>query len=74
MTRCHRTPNEWFAEAVRCYVEPGVKGAAAGSRFQFERLGYFVVDMDSTPDRLVFGRSVTLADTWAKIAKAQGKK
>lgn len=37
-------------------------------RFQFERLGYFCVDQDSTPDRPVFNRTVTLKDTWAKVA------
>jgi glutaminyl-tRNA synthetase len=57
----------------RCYIEPSVKGAAVGSRFQFERLGYFSVDKDSAPGKLVFNRAVTLADTWAKIEKAQGK-
>jgi glutaminyl-tRNA synthetase len=50
-------------------IEPSVKGAVAGSRYQFERLGYFVVDRDSAGGRLVFNRAVTLADTWAKIAK-----
>jgi glutaminyl-tRNA synthetase len=55
-----------------CYLEPSLKSAAPGSRYQFERLGYFCVDKDSRPDRLVFNRSVTLADTWAKIEK-QGK-
>jgi glutaminyl-tRNA synthetase len=56
------------------YVEPSLKNAAAGSRFQFERLGYFYVDpKDSAPGRPVFNRCVTLADTWAKIEKAQGK-
>ena len=55
-----------------CRVEPSLAGAAAGSRFQFERLGYFCVDRDSTPARLVFNRTVTLRDTWAKIEKRQG--
>jgi len=41
------------------------------TRFQFERLGYFVVDRDSTADRLVFNRTVTLRDQWAKINKGQ---
>jgi glutaminyl-tRNA synthetase len=50
-----------------CRIEPGVAGAAPGSRYQFERLGYFCVDPDSTPDRLVFNRTVTLKDTWARI-------
>ena len=54
---------------TRCYVEPSLKGAAPGSRFQFERLGYFCVDTDSTAEKLVFNRTVSLVDTWAKIAK-----
>jgi glutaminyl-tRNA synthetase len=56
----------------RCFLEPSVRNAQAGDRFQFERLGYFCVDIkDSKPEHLVFNRSVTLADTWAKIEKAQ---
>jgi glutaminyl-tRNA synthetase len=51
-----------------CRVEPGLGGAAAGDSFQFERQGYFVVDPDSTPDGLVFNRTVTLRDTWAKVS------
>ena len=54
-----------------CYVEPGIAAAAAGTRCQFERLGYFCVDPDSTPARPVFNRTVTLRDTWARIAKRQ---
>jgi glutaminyl-tRNA synthetase len=54
----------------QCFVEPGLAGAEAGSRFQFERLGYFCVDPDSTPDRPVFNRTVSLKDTWAKIERA----
>ena len=50
-------------------LEPGVRGAAVLSRYQFERLGYFCVDSDATPDHLVFNRTATLKDTWAKIAK-----
>jgi glutaminyl-tRNA synthetase len=53
----------------RAFIEPTVKGAAVGSRYQFERLGYFVVDKDSASGPLVFNRAVTLADTWAKIEK-----
>jgi len=49
-------------------VEPGVASAAPGTRFQFERQGYFCVDPDSTPGRPVFNRTVTLKDTWAKIS------
>lgn len=54
-----------------CKVEPGLAGAAPGSRFQFERLGYFCVDSrDSKPGNLVFNRTVTLHDPWAKIVRA----
>jgi glutaminyl-tRNA synthetase len=53
-----------------CPVEPGLASARPGSRFQFERLGYFCVDSDTTPGRTVFNRAVTLRDTWAKIEKA----
>ncbi len=52
-----------------CYVEASLKNAQPGHRVQFERLGYFCVDPDSTPDRLVFNRTVTLKDTWAKLEK-----
>ncbi|HEX5316601.1 MAG TPA: glutamine--tRNA ligase/YqeY domain fusion protein [Candidatus Kapabacteria bacterium] len=50
-------------------LEPSLKGAAAGTRYQFERLGYFCVDPDSTADKLVFNRTVALKDTWTKIEK-----
>jgi len=53
-----------------CKLEPSPRGAAPGSRYQFERLGYFCVDPDSTPVKLVFNRTVALRDTWAKIEKA----
>jgi glutaminyl-tRNA synthetase len=53
-------------------VEPSLAGAAAESRYQFERLGYFCVDPDSKPGRLVFNRTVALKDTWAKIEKRAG--
>ena len=49
-------------------LEPSVRGSAPMSRFQFERLGYFCVDLDSTAERLVFNRTATLKDTWAKIS------
>ena len=48
-------------------VEPFVKAASAGSRYQFERQGYFCVDQDSTAEKLVFNRTVGLKDTWAKV-------
>ena len=50
-----------------CCVEPALQGAAVGRRFQFERQGYFCVDSDSTPQRLVFNRTVALRDSWSKI-------
>ncbi|HEX2187731.1 MAG TPA: glutamine--tRNA ligase/YqeY domain fusion protein [Longimicrobiaceae bacterium] len=55
-------------------VEPGVRGDPPGSRYQFERLGYFCSDpVDSRPDALVFNRTVTLRDTWAKAARPEPK-
>ncbi len=50
-----------------CRVEPSLAGAKPGERFQFERLGYFCVDPDSGPEKLIFNRTVTLKDAWAKI-------
>jgi glutaminyl-tRNA synthetase len=50
-------------------LEPSLRGAHPGRRYQFERLGYFAVDPDSTPERPVFNRTVALRDTWAKIEK-----
>ena len=50
-------------------LEPTLAGAVAGSRYQFERLGYSCVDPDTTPERPVFNRTVALRDTWAKVEK-----
>ncbi|HET7697369.1 MAG TPA: glutamine--tRNA ligase/YqeY domain fusion protein [Vicinamibacterales bacterium] len=50
-------------------VEPGAAAAAAGTRYQFERIGYFCVDPDSRPGAPVFNRTVTLKDAWARIEK-----
>jgi len=50
-------------------LEPSLKGAPPASRYQFERLGYFAVDPDTTAEKLVFNRTVALRDTWAKIEK-----
>ena len=58
----------------QCWLEPSVAAARSGDRFQFERLGYFTVDYDSQPGNLVFNRTMTLVDTWAKIEKAEAKK
>jgi glutaminyl-tRNA synthetase len=52
-----------------CKLEPSLRGAGPGSRYQFERLGYFSVDSDSTADHPIFNRTVALRDTWAKIEK-----
>jgi len=59
---------------TNCFVEPSLAQAKPLDRFQFERLGYFCVDADSTPDKPVMNRTVGLRDTWAKIQKAQKKK
>jgi glutaminyl-tRNA synthetase len=56
---------------VACRVEPSLAGAKIGERYQFERLGYFCVDRDSTDQRIVFNRSVTLRDTWAKVGRVR---
>ncbi len=56
------------------YIEPSLRSARAGDRFQFERLAYFVVDEDSTPDKLVFNRTVTLRDQWRKAQKRSAKR
>jgi glutaminyl-tRNA synthetase len=53
-----------------CKMEPSLKDAAPGDRFQFLRQGYFCADADSTKEKLVFNRTVSLRDTWAKIEKA----
>jgi glutaminyl-tRNA synthetase len=54
-----------------CHAEPGLASAVAGDRFQFERLGYFCADPDSRPGALVFNRTVSLRDPWARIARKQ---
>ena len=55
-------------------LEPSVADASPGDRLQFERLGYFCVDVDSAPGALVLNRTVTLRDTWAKVQKQQAQK
>lgn len=54
-------------EVITGYVEPHLKEAQVGDRVQFQRLGYFCVDPDTTSDKLVFNRTVGLRDSWAKI-------
>jgi len=58
---------------TNCRLEPSLAGAAPLNRYQFERLGYFCVDPDSSYDKLIFNRTVTLRDPWAKIQKKQKK-
>ena len=57
-----------------CKIEPGLKKSLPGDRFQFLRHGYFCVDIDSTGDKLIFNRTVSLRDTWAKIQKSKQNK
>lgn len=56
---------------IEAFVEPSLKEAKIGDRFQFQRLGYFNVDDDSTSDKLVFNKTVGLRDTWAKVKPQQ---
>jgi glutaminyl-tRNA synthetase len=55
-------------------LEPSLADAAIGARYQFERLGYFSVDPDSKPAKLIFNRTIALKDTWAKVEKKEGAK
>jgi len=71
--KTHLNPNS--LEILSSFVEPSLAAATPGSRYQFERLGYFCVDpVESSDKSLVFNRTVTLRDTWAKIQKKQQKK
>jgi glutaminyl-tRNA synthetase len=55
-----------------CKIEPSMRDAEPGAKYQFERLGYYCVDRDSG-DKLVFNRTIGLRDTWAKIEKRASK-
>ncbi|CEN43407.1 glutamine--tRNA ligase/YqeY domain fusion protein [Capnocytophaga canis] len=57
-------------KVTTAYVEPSLKDAKVGEGFQFQRLGYFSLDPDSTPEKLVFNKTVGLKDTWAKVENA----
>jgi len=59
-------------EVLTCAIEPALAGAKAGDRFQFERVGYFCADRASAPGHPVFNRTVTLKDTWARVAQRTG--
>jgi glutaminyl-tRNA synthetase len=66
------TPNS--CEVITtAYGEASLAGAVAGDIFQFERLGYYACDTDSTPERLVFNKTTGLRDTWAKVQKKGAK-
>jgi glutaminyl-tRNA synthetase len=68
----HLNPNS--LEVLKdCCLEPSLAEAVAGDRWQFERLGYFCTDSNSTEEHLVFNRTVTLRDSWAKIQKKHMK-
>ena len=54
-------------EEITAYVEPSLASAKEGDRFQFQRMGYFVVDQDSSSDQLVFNKTTGLRDTWSKL-------
>jgi len=54
-----------------CKLEPSLGASAIGEYIQFERLGYFFMDLNSTDERLVFNRTVPLRDSWAKLEKQQ---
>jgi len=68
--RSNLNPNS-LESVTSARLEPALAGAKPGERFQFERLGYFCVDPDSSGDKPVFNRTVTLRDTWARIQKSQ---
>ena len=57
-------------ETITAFIEPTLASAKEGERFQFQRMGYFCVDSDSTKEKLVFNRTVGLRDTWAKLQEA----
>ena len=61
--------NPQSLQLAKAYIEPALANIQTGINVQLERLGYFILDKDSKPDRLVFNRTVTLKDSWAKIAE-----
>jgi len=65
--KSHLNPDS--LKTLSCYVEPSLSETKPGDRYQFERLGYFCVDTDSTKDKPIFNRTVTLRDAWARMKK-----
>ena len=66
----HLNPHSLEVLTAKC--EPSLAGAAPGERYQFERLAYFALDLDSTPEKPVFNRTITLKDAWAKETRKNG--
>ncbi|MEI8054765.1 MAG: glutamine--tRNA ligase/YqeY domain fusion protein [bacterium] len=66
--KTHLNPNS-LTIMPECFVEPGLKATKPEDKFQFERLGYFCTDYDSTAQKLIFNRTVTLKDSWVKITQ-----
>src|SRR5439155_7584176 len=66
--RSNLNPNS-LETVTAARLEPGLNDAPVGAQYQFERLGYFTLDKDSSAQKLVFNRAVTLKDTWAKMEK-----
>ena len=60
--------NPHSLEVVSAKLEPSLQGATPGTRYQFERLAYFIPDKDSQPGKPIFNRTITLKDAWAKEA------
>ena len=56
-------------KVITAYAEPSIKDAEIEEKFQFQRIGYFVVDRDSTSEKIVFNRTVPLRDSWAKLGE-----
>ena len=71
--KSHLNPSS-LVTLSQCQLEPGLKAAKPEDRFQFLRQGYFCLDEESTPVHLIFNRTVTLRDTWAKIEKKNKQK
>jgi glutaminyl-tRNA synthetase len=61
--------NPHSLEVVTAKCEPALAGARPDERYQFERLGYFALDPDSTAEKQVWNRTITLKDTWARAAR-----
>lgn len=71
--KAHINPDS-LEVVTSCKLEPSLAEADPATRYQFERVGYFCMDPDSMRDKPVFNRTITLRDTWAKVAKAEGIK